>query len=244
MEGEDLEEAMGDLKAKKVALGDRRKLKAVLSQGAAATVAGAPPAVESPGAAALPAVPVAASPTAGGAMSERVRNVPQVTRNLGPIWGWQEAALVSLERATAKLPVKGIAVFVRAAMLFAQEFKRTHPNDKRSIHQIGAVYLYTMGWAVSADSLYAVLNNTLDDEERSHLVVWFMYLKLLFTALDLEPCYVGMLWRGVNKNISAAYAARLFVSFARAGGKEEGSCGEDSVFVFRKTRFLQSSSHC
>ena len=39
-----------------------------------------------------------------------------------------------------------------------------------------------MAWSVSRDSLYAVLNNTLDNEQREDLIVWFLYLKLFFSA--------------------------------------------------------------
>ena len=41
----------------------------------------------------------------------------------GPIYGWQDAELVPLGVATAKLPLKGTAVYVRAAIQFAKEFK-------------------------------------------------------------------------------------------------------------------------
>ena len=49
---------------------------------------------------------------------------PGAVLRAGPIYGWEDVKFVSLTEAAAKLPVKGIGVFVKAALQFAKEFKR------------------------------------------------------------------------------------------------------------------------
>ena len=112
-------------------------------------------------------------------MRERVLCVPQELVSLGPISGWKEAPDKTLCAAAEHLPVRDIALHAKVAQEFGEEYLRTHPQETRSAHQLGAVHLYTQGWVISKYSLYAVLNCTLSDEDRSHLIVWFCYLKLL-----------------------------------------------------------------
>ena len=84
-----------------------------------------------------------------------------------------------------------------------ENFKIDHPDDPRTEDQLGAVHLYTQGWVIAEDSLYAVLNAALSKEDRGQLVVWFLFIKLLMTALIYEPMYVGNIFRGVNKDIGS-----------------------------------------
>ena len=67
------------------------------------------------------------------------------------------------------------------------------------------MHLYSQGWAEAEKSLYAVLNATLSTADRALLVVWFLFIKLLMTALVAEPMYVGTVWRGVKADIGAQY---------------------------------------
>ena len=145
----------------------------------------------------------------GEAMRSRVLTVEETPTTLSPITGWQSKALVPLMDATKNLPVPDVQVHAKVALEFAETYKSFHPTEKRSIDQLGAVHLYTQGWAVASDSLYAVLNRTLETEDRSLLVIWFFYIKLLVTALGMEPCFVGLLWRGVNKCLAEQYPVGL-----------------------------------
>ena len=124
---------------------------------------------------------------------------------LGPISGWEDKPLVSLEKATKGLPVESITIHAKVAHEAGEEFKRTHPDNPRSEDQLGAVHLYSQGWAEAEKSLYAVLNATLSTADRALLVVWFLFIKLLMTALVAEPMYVGTVWRGVKADIGAQY---------------------------------------
>ena len=50
-------------------------------------------------------------------------------------------------------------------------------------------------------SLYRVLNEALRSENRQALKIWFPYLKLFDTALDLLPTVKESVWRGVPLDI-------------------------------------------
>jgi hypothetical protein len=59
-------------------------------------------------------------------------------------------------QATEGLPVKDLPIHVEVALEVGEDHKDDHPDDPRTEHQLGAIHLYTQGWAVVADSLYAV----------------------------------------------------------------------------------------
>ena len=63
--------------------------------------------------------------------------------------------------------VEGITIHAKVAHEAGEEFKRTHPDDPRSEDQLGAVHLYSQGWAEAEKSLYAVLNATLSTADRA-----------------------------------------------------------------------------
>ena len=50
-------------------------------------------------------------------------------------------------------------------------------------------------------SLYRVLNEALRSDDRQALKIWFPYLKLFDTALDLLPTVREVVWRGVPLDI-------------------------------------------
>jgi hypothetical protein len=66
-----------------------------------------------------------------------------------------------------------------------------------------SIYLYTMDWG--DQSLYRLLNEALRVKDRSVLVPWHGYLKLLYTALQKLPSLKQNLWRGVNGDITKNY---------------------------------------
>jgi len=54
-------------------------------------------------------------------------------------------------------------------------------------------------------SLHRVLNEALRSENRQALKIWFPYLKLFDTALDLLPTVKESVWRGVPLDIGKNY---------------------------------------
>ena len=134
----------------------------------------------------------------------RVTDVEMLAR-LAPISGWEDQPLVSLPKATKNLPVKNITIHAQVALEVGEDHKFDYPDDPRTEDQLGAVHLYSQAWAVAEDSLYVVLNATLSDADRAKLTVWFLFIKLLMTALICEPMYVGNVWRGVKADIGSQY---------------------------------------
>ena len=108
----------------------------------------------------------------GASWRARVSGVETVNAQLGPIFGWEDQPLVSLEEATKKLPVKNIRGHAQIAAEAGEDFKFSHPDERRSEDQLGAVHLYSQAWPVAEDSLYAVLNDTLSNADRGQLVVY------------------------------------------------------------------------
>ena len=108
----------------------------------------------------------------GASWRARVSGVETVNAQLGPIFGWEDQPLVSLEEATKKLPVKNIRGHAQIAAEAGEDYKFSHPDEPRSEDQLGAVHLYSQAWPVAEDSLYAVLNDTLSNADRGQLVVY------------------------------------------------------------------------
>eukprot|EP01047_Picozoa_sp_COSAG01_P068786 COSAG01_NODE_10021_length_2273_cov_4.055198_3_plen_342_part_00 len=161
----------------------------------------------------------------------RVGDVEALSQ-LTPITGWEDKPLVSLAEATAALPVKAIAIHSKVSFEFGEDYKANHPADPRTADQLGAVYLYTCAWAVATDSLYAVLNAQLGKADRGLMKVWFLYLKLLMTALAMEPPYVGTLWRGVSKAIGGEYIkGKKFRWWRFSSCTEDGDVLKNPLFL-------------
>ena len=122
----------------------------------------------------------------GASWRARVSGVETVNAQLGPIFGWEDQPLVSLEEATKKLPVKNIRGHAQIAAEAGEDYKFSHPDEPRSEDQLGAVHLYSQAWPVADDSLYAVLNDTLSNADRGQLVV-YAPLPFLYPASPLPP---------------------------------------------------------
>ena len=81
----------------------------------------------------------------GAAMSERVLSVEEIPLALTPITGWQDKPLIALVQSVERVPVKDVALHAQVAVEFGEQYKMLHPTDPRSVHQLGAVHLYTQG---------------------------------------------------------------------------------------------------
>ena len=58
-------------------------------------------------------------------------------------------------------------------------------------------------------TLHHILNHALRSEDRERVKIWFPYLKLFDTALDLLPTAKGTVWRGVPFNIGMTFTKDL-----------------------------------
>ena len=118
-------------------------------------------------------------------------------KKLPPVYGFRSAKVVSLAEALQPIEsqIEELAYYIKIAK------KSCHfPNDHGlSKDQSASIYIYTMEWGET--TLYRVLNEALRSENRQALKIWFPYLKLFDTALDLLPTVKEVVWRGVPLDI-------------------------------------------
>lgn len=126
-----------------------------------------------------------------------VRDEPR--QMLRPIEGYGRERLVSLEEACEPLE-KYISDLPRNVLIAKKNSQS--PPDHLTPDESAAIHLYTMEWN---DSLYVALNKRLRQPDRRALTPWFLYLKLLLTALFKLPSIRGVVWRGVADDLSSIY---------------------------------------
>jgi len=116
---------------------------------------------------------------------------------LPPVYGFHCQDLVSLEEALQPLEpyIKELSRYVK----IAKKNCRFPNDDHLSKDQSASIYIYTMEWG--EQTLYRVLNKTLRAENRQALTIWFPYLKLFDSALDLLSNVKESIWRDVPLDI-------------------------------------------
>ncbi|CAF0848779.1 unnamed protein product [Adineta steineri] len=130
---------------------------------------------------------------------DRFTNIELVNKRLPACFGYLTCELLSLEEATNELQnfLKDINRFVRLAKRHC-----THPNDHNlTKDESAAIYIYTMELS-GGSCIYRVLNQTLRLEDRSKVRPWFGYLKLLASATSKLPIFKGIVYRGLDKDVT------------------------------------------
>ena len=155
------------------------------------------------------------------------------SRKLMPIEGYAGKPLVPLEDAVK--PLVGLVRDIEAKAAQAKWKSEDPPADGLTRDQSAAIILYSMEWSQAADSLYAVLNKTLRDENRNRLKPWFLYLKLLLTALGRLPSSPQIVFRGVKDNLSKDYQKGCTVIWWRFS-----SCTRD-LDILKQDQFFGTS---
>jgi hypothetical protein len=121
-------------------------------------------------------------------------------RRLPPIYGYEKVDQVSLEKAVVPLEYynDNVQTMARIAKQSASQ-----PSDALSPDESAAVHLYTM--EQEPNNIYTALNRVLRSEQRPTLRPWFLYLKLLLTALYKLPSIQAVVWRGIRADLSGQY---------------------------------------
>ena len=153
-------------------------------------------------------------------------------RMLMAIEGYQNRPLVSLEEAVA--PLLEIVPTIGRKADQAKEDAKREKTESLPIEQHAAIKLYTMEWSSYNRSLYYCLNEALRDEDRDRLKPWFLYLKLLLTALLQLPSTSCKVFRGMKKDLRNEYPAGTHVLWWGFS-----SCTSDRELM-RRDRFLGS----
>ncbi|CAF4624078.1 unnamed protein product [Rotaria sp. Silwood2] len=126
-------------------------------------------------------------------------------RKLMPISGYEEKPIVPLEEAVE--PLKDIVRKIKDNAAWAKWKCDDPPADNLSVDQSAAIILYTMEMDNEKECVYHALNSTLRNEDRKTLKPWFLYLRLLLSALALLPTLPVHVFRGIRGNFQGAYKA-------------------------------------
>jgi hypothetical protein len=122
---------------------------------------------------------------------------------LTPIQGYEKQPLVSLEEAIE--PIVSFVPDVERMAFIAKQKCKTPPSNNLSIDESASIILYSMDWEPQEQCLYYVLNQTLRSEKRKKLKPWFLYLKLILTALSHLPSTKRFVFRGIKCDMRKDY---------------------------------------
>lgn len=123
-------------------------------------------------------------------------------RMLSPIKGYGNEPLVSLEKAV--VPLVSLVPEVNQ-MVWTVKQQCTEPTEGLTLDQSASIMLYSLEWSPKEESFYYALNNLLRAADRNKLKPWFLYLKLLITALSKLPATLRTVYRGVKEDLHSAY---------------------------------------
>ncbi|CAF4290888.1 unnamed protein product, partial [Adineta steineri] len=123
---------------------------------------------------------------------------------LMPIAGYEKMPLVSLEKAVK--PLRLLVPDVQRTVWIVKQ-RCENPLDELSPDESAAIMLYTTEGKSRDDSFYSILNSTLCTEDRTKLRPWFLYLKLVLTALSKLPPieHRTTVYRGIRLDMSREY---------------------------------------
>ncbi|CAF0728585.1 unnamed protein product [Adineta steineri] len=115
---------------------------------------------------------------------------------------YQQIPIVSLEQAVK--PLMSILPTIQTYVQMVKQ-KCLHPSDGLTIDESASIMLYSIIWQPYDQCLYILLNSTLPKLNEYHLRPWFLYLKLLFTALIHLPSNHLTVYRGSKSDLSKQY---------------------------------------
>jgi hypothetical protein len=124
-------------------------------------------------------------------------------RMLMPIKGYERQPLVTLEEAVQ--PIVSMVPDVNQMVYVAKMKCQNPPADKLSLDESASIMLYSMEWEPQDECLYFVLNATLRSENRGKLTPWFLFLKLILTALARLPSSPRFAFRGIRRDMRKEY---------------------------------------
>jgi hypothetical protein len=123
-------------------------------------------------------------------------------RMLAPIEGYEKMQIVSLEEAVKSL-VNIVPKIERNVFIVKQNCEE--PEDGLTSDESASIMLYTYESQPHEHSLYVILNTALRSEQRQKLIPWFLYLRLVLTALARLPSKPRFVVRGVREDLRAQY---------------------------------------
>ena len=123
-------------------------------------------------------------------------------RRLPPIKGYENMPVVSLEEAT--IPLIELVPEIEH-MVWTVKDDSSGAENGLTADELASIKLYSMNWEPSYRSFYSILNKTLRAENRQQLRPWFLYLRLILTALAQLPSRRLTVFRGVKMDLRVEY---------------------------------------
>ncbi|CAF4172072.1 unnamed protein product, partial [Rotaria sordida] len=89
--------------------------------------------------------------------------------------------------------------------LAKEECSKEMDVNNLTVDERAAIRLYTIESKIEKESLFYIVNSTLRLPDRSELKPILLYLRLFIAALEKLPSFYGLVYRGVNGNISSNF---------------------------------------
>ncbi|UJR20165.1 hypothetical protein I4U23_023297 [Adineta vaga] len=124
--------------------------------------------------------------------------------DLPPLDDLEEIPIVSLENAVE--PLRSWSPLIYNFAKYLKTKCPRPPPDGLTVDESTSIMLYTTGWLPINECLYSGLNEALRSKDREKLKPWFLYLKLLFTALARLPPVEGNIYRAVKLDLTERYS--------------------------------------
>jgi len=115
---------------------------------------------------------------------------------------YNKIRIVTLEQAV--IPLIPFLPTIQTYVSVAKK-KCDHPDDGLTSDESASIMLYSMGWQPLNECLYVVLNATLRSLNRQKLQPWYLYLKLLFTAVLRLPSISLTVYRSSQLDLTKQY---------------------------------------
>ncbi|CAF0986236.1 unnamed protein product [Adineta ricciae] len=124
-------------------------------------------------------------------------------RMLSPIDAYLKCSILTLDFSVK--PLESLIPDITHNARIAKERTKQYPVDGLTQDESAAIYLYTMEWKPSKQSLYFYLNNALRAQNRRLLTPYAAYLKLILSGLQKLPSIAENVWSGVEADLSSRY---------------------------------------
>lgn len=129
---------------------------------------------------------------------ERLESVKDEGLTLPAITGVFATPVMNFREAVA--PVSKLLSGLDRHVEQSHRFSHTQASTGLSQDEVAALYLYTC-----ESAFYRQINATLRNPDRSRIVPYLPYLRLLFSAVSRLPVRTAPLWRGVRLDLRARY---------------------------------------
>ena len=137
--------------------------------------------------------------------NQRFSDIVQELRGLLlPIKGYENMPLVSLEESI--MPLIVLIPDIHTYVYMAKENNGGSPAEGLTLDESAAICLYSMEWEPHDQCFSRVLNQSLRSKDRQKLNSWYLYLKLILTALTHLPSISSeKIYRGIKSDLSQDY---------------------------------------